>query len=142
MNGHAKRARDVVVALGFTYDHDASTYGKCVYRHPASPNEPVKLWGGMAEQASRAVIDKARRIAGLSPVGARGGESVRERARIRKQGERQREAERHAREERERAPYQEAADQRAQRMAAAREIAERDRTRHDIEALMRPGRTR
>lgn len=139
MNGHARRCKQTVEALGFNFDADASIHGKLVYRHPAAPEQCVKIWGQMAELAARAVMDKARQIAGLAGATAPTHGSIRERARIRKQGERQRDAERAARAAREREPFQVAADERARRLALSNEIAQRDRARRDIESLMKPG---
>ena len=138
MNGHARRLHQTLIALGFECG-DPTRDGKRVYHYPNAPEQCVKLWPGMAEGAARAAADKARQLAGLSVVGAPTTGAIREHARIRRQGERAKAAAEAAQRERERVPYQLAADERALRKRA--EAAEQHRLNElrEIRALMMPG---
>ncbi len=134
MNGHCRRAHETLVALGWELAHVGAD-GKRTYTHANAPDERLKLWAGMTEQASRAVLDKARQIAGLSCVGAKSPATVRERARIRQAEATQRRAAEAARADRERAPYQRALD-------AAHAEEKAWRKSRGLQSLMMPGRPR
>ena len=139
MNGHAKRAKETIEALGFTYDSDASKYGKSVYRHVNSPEEVVKVWGGMAEGAARAATEKAKQIAGLSTAGPKTTATLREVARIKRQDAKAKKLVQEAREARERAEIEAALlAKKAERERAAL-LRERERETSAVASLMQPG---
>ena len=146
MNGHARRCRDAIKALGFTENIEITerhSNGKTYFTHPLAPSEPLTIYGKMSEHVSRVVIDRARQIAGLDPTGAkRRNANIKERKRI----EAQKRAERQAREY---AAQQERANEaavgvalrRAQREQAAR-ILQRQAHDREIRSLMMPGGAR
>ena len=138
MNGHARRLHQTLIALGFEHG-DPTRDGKRVYHHPNTPEQCVKLWPGMAEGAARAAADKARQLAGLSVSGAPTNGAIREQVRIKRATEQAKRAAEARRRERERVPYQLAADERALRKRA--EAAEQHRLNElrEIRALMMPG---
>jgi len=135
MNGHAKRATESLIGLGFVYDDDASHSGKRAYRHPHEPETVLRIWGGMSEQAARLVQDKARQVVGLGTSGKRSSSSIRENARIKRQSAKaQREAEMAAAKAR--------ADAAGEKRAEVQRIIDARERRRAIESLMRPGNGR
>ena len=143
MNGHARRCRDAIEALGFVVNEaitEAHGRHKTYYSHPLAPGEVLSIYGGMSEQTCRVVIDRARQIAGLDSTNAkRRAEQVRERRQI----ERERRAEREAREsaarlEREAEAAMAVAMRKAAREQSAR-ITQDDARRRELLDLMRPG---
>ena len=136
MNGHARRCRDALQALGFVEDieiTDKHSNGKTYYTHPLAPSEPLSLYNRMTEQVSRIVIDRARMIAGMEPTGAkRRSEQIRERQK------RQRE-QRAAREARERAAVEQRAESAAVGVALREATRLRDARVRELRDLMQPG---
>ena len=143
MNGHARRCRDAIKALGFvenTEITDRHNNGKTYYTHPLAPSEPLSIYGRMNEHVCRVVIDRARLIAGLDTTGAkRRNAAIKERQRI----QRQQRAEREAREAAERERREHEASVGLAMRRAMREQAERERLRdqreRELHSLMMPG---
>lgn len=132
MNGHAKRAEKAIQELGFEYDSaitEQHANGKTYYTHPLAPEEPVMIYGKLDEHASRCVIDRARKIAGLDPVGAK------RRSAAVKQRRREQAAKRRERELVEYTSYQKRADQAAVGVAMRR--AEREKEARERESAQR-----
>lgn len=102
-NNRVKRFIKDLEGLGFNYDNDASSprNGRRVYRHPASPDEVIRVADGMSDSGITMVRRKAEQIAGLTTRENTAPASIRERARIKKSAERERrDAETAARNER------------------------------------------
>lgn len=132
MKGHVKRTIDVLLALDFTLDEEASRYGKSVYRHPYDETAVVKVWAGMSEAACIAVQRKAHAIAETGSSGPALPKTIGERNRIlRERNKAMRDKEVH-----ERAARAQVAEQEYQRRNA---LIAADRNRREIESLMRPG---
>lgn len=140
MNGHCRRAIQTLDALGFTREDRAN--GKAVWTHANAPEVELKTWAGMAELASRAVIDKARQVAGLSTSGHQTTATLRETARIKRQDAKRKEAAKAGREAAERARYEAAAQQRKAEREAARDLERAAARRREIARLMMPGGAR
>ena len=132
MNGHAKRAIKMLEALDFRIDDERSIKGERYYWHPNQPDQRLKVYAGLSEAASKAIQQKANKIADTGWSGPAIPTSVKERARIKKQDTKRREAaEREAR--RKRAEAAEERYQRNQRLRAA------DDRMREIQSLMQPG---
>lgn len=132
MNGHAKRAIKMLEALDFRVDGERSSKGEKYYWHPNQPDQSVKVYAGLSEAASKAVQQKANKIADTGWSGPAMPSSIKERARVKKQDEqRQKNAELEAR--RERARRAEAEYNRREKVRLA------DRRVREISSLMQPG---
>lgn len=132
MKGIVKRTIDLLIALDFSLDEDASRYGKQVYRHPYDSDVALKVWAGMSEAACIAVQRKAHAIAETGSVGPSMPKTIGERNKaLRERAKALRD--RDDRERRVRAEIAEREHQERERIAAA------DRRRREIESLMRPG---
>lgn len=84
MKGHVKRAIELLESVGFTLDEDASHYGNRVYRHPNSPDEPLKIFSGASEPACISVMRKAQRIADTGWSGPAMPRTIGERTKIKR----------------------------------------------------------
>lgn len=132
MNGHAKRAIKMLEALDFRIDEERTSKGERYYWHPNQPDQSVKVYAGLSEAASKAIQQKANRIADTGWPGPAIPTSVKERARVKKQDAKRHEAaEREAR--RKRAEVAEERYKRNQRLRAA------DDRMREIQSLMQPG---
>lgn len=135
MNNHAKRLVRELETLGFRRDYDDPSKNGRVYRHPNDPSQVIKVFDAMSDNSITAATRKANKIAETGWSGPRMPSSIKERARVRRSGERaEREREARAREER---------AERAEREHEARLAVERAAQREaEIASLMQPGHGR
>lgn len=141
MNGPAKRCQRELAALGFTLDFERSNGDTNVWVHVNDPAQPVKVWRGISDAAARHIIDRARRIDGLSSVGPATTGQQREQTRERRRQERQAERETQARTAWQREHPKAPNGQQMIPPAEGRRIVAAERRRREIEALMRPPRS-
>ncbi len=107
--------------------------GKRYYTHPLAPAEPISIYASLDEHAARCVIDRARQIAGLDPVGAkRRNAAVKERRREDAVKRREREA-------REAERRQEAEHEASVGAAMRKALADRAAHERAMRDLMTPG---
>lgn len=142
MNGHAKRTIECLLALGFNHDDEASRTGVYVYRHPNAPDQVLRVFSGISEMAAKKVRIKAADLAGMSSAGEAAPKSVAMNARIKRQEQGRKKAAEVERHNRELAPFQAQADERARRLREADAIERQERHRRDMASLMMPGRGR
>jgi cell fate (sporulation/competence/biofilm development) regulator YlbF (YheA/YmcA/DUF963 family) len=114
-------------ALGFTRDEDRSTREKSVWTHPADPGQPIRVYVGLKEDAATVKIRRAEQIAGLATTGD-GSDTIKDRARIRRQADARKRVAEIAAHDRALAPYQQRADQRV----AEKKKRETDRQRSQL----------
>ena len=137
MNGNAKRLINTLEGLGFTLD--GFDNGKRVYRHPNAPDKVLKVYGGIDDRTARKLGNAGAEIAGYSIAGESIPASISETARVKRQQSRAKAAAESERRTRELAPFQAAADRRAERLRESALIVKSDRRRREILDLMRPG---
>lgn len=138
MNGHAKRTIQVLEALDFQRDEDASSRGVYVYTHANDPEARLKVFSGLSEIAAKKIRNRADQIVGLSSAGEAIPASIAATARIRKAEERAKQRADRERHQRQLEPFQAAADRRAVRLREAQRIEQAENHRRSIERLMRP----
>lgn len=141
MTPAARRCHEHLEALGFTRDVDRSTREKSVWTHPADPGQPIRVYAGIKEDAATVKIRRAEQIAGLATTGD-GSDTIKDRARIRRQADaRKRVAEKLAH-EKALAPYQERADRKAAEREAAKEKKRRADQRQSLVDALEDARAR
>lgn len=126
MTPAARRCHEHLEALGFAKDDDRSTREKSVWTHPNDPGQQIRVFVGIKEDAATLKLRRAELIAGLSTSGD-GADTIKDRARIRRQQDARRRVAAKLAHDRPLAPYQERAD----RKAAEREAAQEKRRRAD-----------
>ena len=137
MKRYIRESREVLEALGFEREEDPfGRTDRAVYRHPYELGTKLTIYSGAPEAACKAIQTRAHQIAGLGSagpnlpktVGERKKEQRRKRARSRAQSEVVAVAEQ---------KRIEAAEREYDRRHS---LAEEERSRREIESLMRPGR--
>jgi hypothetical protein len=112
MTPAARRATETLAALGFTRDEERSTRSHAVWTHPADRRQPVKVWSGLKDQTAQLIIRRAEQIAGLSTTETP-DLSAKDRQRERRRAEKAAKVAAMIAHDRQLAPFQAAADQRA-----------------------------
>lgn len=126
MTPAARRCHEHLEALGFTRDDDRSTRDKSVWTHPAAPDQPIRVYVGIKEDAATLKLRRAELIAGLSTTGD-GADTIKDRARIRRQADARKRVAAKLAHDKALAPYQERADRKAAEKAKREVLRQRSR---------------
>ena len=141
MTPAARRCHEHLEALGLTRDDDRSTRDKSVWTHPAAPDQPIRVYVGIKEDAATLKLRRAELIAGLSTTGD-GADTIKDRARIRRQADARKRVAAKLAHDKALAPYQERADQKAAERDAAREKKRRADQRQQLVNNLEDARAR